>query len=104
MVNLAAIQMSPHHGIGRGFKVDKTQIVGLLKALQIFVNQDDKEEFNLRMKKANYLLEEFKKMSKVSEVDCIVPTEGYLRGWPTIRLRLKEKELGITMKEVVESL
>jgi D-glucosaminate-6-phosphate ammonia-lyase len=30
----------PHHGIGRGFKVDKESIVGLLTALALFVTRD----------------------------------------------------------------
>ena len=30
----------PHHGIGRGFKVDKESIVGLLTALDLFVARD----------------------------------------------------------------
>ncbi len=30
----------PHHGIGRGFKVDKESIVGLLTALELFVTRD----------------------------------------------------------------
>ncbi len=31
----------PHHGIGRGFKAGKEEIVGLLTALDRFVNADD---------------------------------------------------------------
>ena len=31
----------PHHGIGRGFKVGKEEIVGLLTALDRFVKADD---------------------------------------------------------------
>ncbi|HEX3349880.1 MAG TPA: DegT/DnrJ/EryC1/StrS family aminotransferase [Acetobacteraceae bacterium] len=34
----------PHHGIGRGFKVDKESIVGLVTALELFVARDMDEE------------------------------------------------------------
>jgi D-glucosaminate-6-phosphate ammonia-lyase len=36
----------PHHGIGRGFKVGKEEIAGLLTALQIYPNRDFERELN----------------------------------------------------------
>jgi D-glucosaminate-6-phosphate ammonia-lyase len=36
----------PHHGLGRGFKVGKEEIVGLLTALQIYPNRDFESELN----------------------------------------------------------
>ncbi len=104
LVNLAAIQMSPHHGIGRGFKVDKTQIVGLLKALQIFAGQDDEEELLLRVSKARYLVEELRKLPNVAEVEQVIPTTGLLRGWPVVIVSLDESGAGIKTKDVVDLL
>ena len=104
LVNLAAIQMSPHHGIGRGFKVDKTQIVGFLKALEIFVGQNDDEELSLRAVKARYLVEELRKIPGVASVEQIIPSDGLLRGWPVVTLSLDERSLGIKTKDVVDRL
>lgn len=104
LVNLAAIQMSPHHGIGRGFKVDKTQIIGLLKALEIYVEKDDGEEFSQKEDKAKYIAETLGKMSVIDEVQIITPTRGLMRGWPVVALRLNEGKLGISTKEVVDKL
>ena len=104
LVNLAAIQMSPHHGVGRGFKVDKTQIVGLLKALQIFVSQDDDKEFSLKQEKARYIIEELRKMPMVAKVEYTVPTEGLIRGWPVVTLSLNEKALRVKTKDVFDRL
>src|SRR6185503_4016389 len=39
----------PHHGIGRGFKVGKEEIVGLLTALQLYLNRDFETERRLWM-------------------------------------------------------
>jgi L-seryl-tRNA(Ser) seleniumtransferase len=36
----ALVRSPPHHGIGRGFKVDKESIVGLLTALELFAERD----------------------------------------------------------------
>lgn len=44
LIPLDKIRGFPHHGIGRGFKVGKEEIVGLLVALQNYVNQDHAAE------------------------------------------------------------
>src|SRR5258708_4288921 len=41
MVDRANLRGVPHHGIGRGFKAGKEEIVGLLMALARFENADD---------------------------------------------------------------
>ena len=41
LVDRAALQGIPHHGIGRGFKVGREEIVGLLTALERFVARDE---------------------------------------------------------------
>jgi D-glucosaminate-6-phosphate ammonia-lyase len=41
MVDRANLRGVPHHGIGRGFKAGKEEIVGLLTALDRFVKADD---------------------------------------------------------------
>jgi L-seryl-tRNA(Ser) seleniumtransferase len=104
LVNLAAVQMSPHHGVGRGMKVDKTQIVGLLTALQIYVAQDDIEEFEKRDAKCQYLLSALTRLPHVTRVERIVPRTGLLRGWPVCVVTLDEDALGKSAKTVVDEL
>ena len=41
MIDRANLRGVPHHGIGRGFKAGKEEIVGLLTALDRFVKADD---------------------------------------------------------------
>ena len=41
LIDRAALRGIPHHGIGRGFKVGKEEIVGLLTALERFVARDE---------------------------------------------------------------
>jgi D-glucosaminate-6-phosphate ammonia-lyase len=41
LVDLQAMKGIPHHGLGRGFKAGKEEIVGLLVALERFVAADD---------------------------------------------------------------
>jgi L-seryl-tRNA(Ser) seleniumtransferase len=41
LIDRANLRGVPHHGIGRGFKAGKEEIVGLLTALDRFVTADD---------------------------------------------------------------
>ena len=41
LIDRSALTGIPHHGIGRGFKVGKEEIAGLLTALQRFVERDE---------------------------------------------------------------
>ena len=41
LIDRMALKGIPHHGIGRGFKVGKEEIAGLLTALQIFATRDE---------------------------------------------------------------
>ncbi|MBL8833688.1 MAG: aminotransferase class V-fold PLP-dependent enzyme [Rhodospirillales bacterium] len=41
LVDRAKVPVPPHHGIGRGFKVGKEEIVGLIVALERFVARDE---------------------------------------------------------------
>jgi len=41
LIDRAAMKGVPHHGLGRGFKAGKEEIVGLLAALERFVGADD---------------------------------------------------------------
>ena len=104
LVKLAWLQLSPQHGVGRGFKVDRTQIVALIKSLQIYIEQDEKAEFEACKAKAEYIENELKKLRHVARVKLFVPKEGILQGWPVICLTLNEDTLGMKTSEIVDQL
>ena len=104
LVKLAWLQISPHHGVGRGFKVDRTQIVALVKSLQIYVEQDEKAEFDACEKKAKYLENALNKLPHIRSVKRFVPKEELLQGWPVICLTVNEETLGMKTSEVVDQL
>lgn len=104
LVNLAWLQNSPQHGIGRGFKVDRTQIVALVKSLQLYVAKNINEEFKASEVKAQYIVKELKKIPHVQEVNYFVPTTDLLQGWPVVRVILDEDKLGMKTSDVVNQL
>ena len=44
LINAAFANAAPHQFIGRGMKVAKEEIVGLLRAIELFVNEDEEAE------------------------------------------------------------
>ena len=58
----------PHHGWGRGHKISKEQIVGLVKALEIFVEEGD-GLYEKQMRTAERIQN---KMDQIAGVDAVV--------------------------------
>ena len=79
LVEMAKLQASPFNGLGRGMKVDRTQIVGLLKALEIFLDKTPEEEaeFGEWRRRADWITTEMWGVNGVSsaEVSALKPWE-----------------------------
>jgi len=90
----------PQHGIGRGMKVTKEAIVGLLTALQRFT-----EESSLReLERLRLLLEGIAvQLQGVAGVE-VEMTEDYPGSHPTLEVRLDELKLGRSAAEVSQRL
>jgi L-seryl-tRNA(Ser) seleniumtransferase len=55
LIDMIYAHSSPNTGIGRGFKVSKENIIGLLTALELILNRDEHLEYDKQMAKAEYL-------------------------------------------------
>lgn len=90
----------PAHGVGRGSKVSKEAIIGLLVALDNL----DSDKFK---KKAKYL------RSLLEQIDCLIKdiegvetqmSEEYKDAYPMLMVKINEKKLGKSTKDVVREL
>ena len=92
----------PTQGIGRGLKVSKETIIGLLTAL----GNLDQSRFSVLEKKLNGLLETIKK--RVESVPGVaayfIEPQYCLCSYPTLELKLDEDALGICADEVCRRL
>jgi L-seryl-tRNA(Ser) seleniumtransferase len=105
LVKLANVQGFPYHGVCRGYKVGKEQIVGLIKALQIYVTQDEKTELEAWDKKVQYLINELQSNPNIIEVKRAVGLHSQgLPNIPVAQIRIDEKRLGMTTRRVWEKL
>lgn len=105
LIESCAAQTYPHHSrriVGRGFKLKKEDIVGLVVALERFVNLDFDKTVELERSRARYIYDQFRGHEKI-EADLIYPDET---GRPIhiVQLTLDEEALGITAKEVAQQL
>ena len=91
LIKLAKLQAAPYRGIGRGMKVDRTQIVGLLVALKLWSCKNEEEEFDKWRTKAHWISD------KIKGTSGVLKTEVYAEE------RRKRVFSHITLKEDIAS-
>ncbi len=89
----------PRHGIGRGMKVSKEQIVALLAALEMFVRGD----YDRHLADARQQLESIAKTLEGGVAQCRL-VEGPAECPPILEIALDEKRLGRSAMEVCRAL
>lgn len=90
----------PRHGIGRGFKVSKEQIVALLTALRLFANGRYREKWPAY----RALLERLAAALQGTLATCHLIDPGDDERFPLLEITVHEKELGRTAVEVCRRL
>jgi hypothetical protein len=87
-------------------KVDKEEIVGLLKAIELFVNKDFEAQMTTWKEQQEYIIE---KLSGLPNINCVdskaippgAPGSFYL---PAVYIDLEEKELSLAKDDLVARL
>jgi len=91
----------PYHPIGRGMKVSKEAIVGLITALQIFADGD---KFASEMKRLRLLLKSImERLQRVQGVQ-VEMVEGPYGGYPVVIVKVDRAELGRSVNEISQRL
>jgi uncharacterized pyridoxal phosphate-dependent enzyme len=75
LIKLAKLQSAPYRGIGRGMKVDRTQIIGLLVALKLWLEKNEEAEFIKWSSKAKLISDEMKESWGVIKSDVYIEKE-----------------------------
>ena len=92
----------PHHGIGRGFKVGKEEIVGLLTALQIYPNRDFERELNTWALRIREIVDGLDAVKGV-KASYIFPTETG-RPVPAAHIWIDRAATGLSAEDVINQL
>ena len=86
----------PHHGLGRGFKVDKESIAGLLVALESFVVADDSAANGKRETQLRRLAD------LLADIKCraTVLSAAETKRYPILEIQFDEESLGFGAVEI----
>jgi D-glucosaminate-6-phosphate ammonia-lyase len=87
----------PHHGMGRGFKVDKESILGLLTALDRFVAADTEADLAANLKQIETLAE---LLGGMKQVAATVVGATVTKRYPVLELKFDESRLQFNVYEV----
>lgn len=90
----------PAHGIGRGSKVSKEAIIGLLVALENLNSDKLKQKFGY----LKNLLEQIGSLTKEIEGVETQMSEEYKDAYPMLMVKINEKKLGKSVNDVVKEL
>jgi D-glucosaminate-6-phosphate ammonia-lyase len=87
----------PHHGLGRGFKVDKESIAGLLVALERFVAADDGADNSQREAQLRRLME---LLSDLPYLRPALLSAAETKRYPILAIQFDEDALGFDALEI----
>jgi len=92
----------PHHGLGRGFKAAKEEIVGLVTALQRYQARDLENELRTWSTRIQTIVRGLAGLDGI-EASFVYPGSGG-RPVPEAHIRVDEKKKGMTAWEVINEL
>ena len=102
LVEMAKLMASPFNGLGRGMKVDRTQMVGLLVALEIFLDkspEDERAEFESWVTKAEWIVKHLKPQPAVATAEVSAKKPWEARAMITFREGVSARELAFKLRE-----
>ena len=101
LISKERIKGAPRHGIGRGFKVSKEQIVGAIVALELFTEERCRRDYDDWLELLSQMEVGLKECPHLT-IARLMP-RGELE-FPLLKIQIDEKALGATAYKVVELL
>jgi len=102
LVEMAKLQASPFNGLGRGMKVDRTQIIGLLKALEIFLDktlEEEEAEFAEWWRKADWIKTQLGSFDGVSYAEVSAPEPWEVRAMISFDDRISARDMAFELRK-----
>ena len=107
LIEMAKLQASPFNGIGRGMKVDRTQMVGLLVALRLFLDvtpEEEEAEFKSWSDKARWVVEELTDSKGVLWAKVVAPEPWNVRAMVSLDEPVSARDLAVKLRELDPSI
>jgi L-seryl-tRNA(Ser) seleniumtransferase len=100
LIDKTQLRGIPRHGIGRGFKVSKEEIIALLVALQLFTSGAYDEEVSKAQARLNRIVEKL----KGSPAQCSLRDKGDGESLPLLEVAVDEEAVGRGAMEICQNL
>lgn len=106
LVEACAVHNCPNYAVGRPMKVAKETIVGLLKAIELYVNQDFEARMRAWERQRDYLVEQLSGLPhvQISPHQPIAPGSPGSYYLPAVYITIDERGLGLTVDQVEQQL
>ena len=101
LIEAAAANAAPHQSIGRGMKVAKEEIMGLLTALRIFVEEDEEAETRRYREMAQSVVDA---LIEIPGLDVTVEHDGYNYIIPIALMKFGREWDGPSRDEVLKAM
>lgn len=103
LIQAAALNHSPHTGVGRGMKVGKEEIVGLVTAMQLYLSLDRDVVHETWNKRVRFLVGELQSIPGVS-AEARSAANGHDHGFLEVFFRWDPKMIPVKTKTLAEKL
>ena len=104
LIEAVKLNSNPYESIGRGFKVSKEQIVGLVAALELFLKRDETKHYARLMATAQGVMRELSSLPHVC-VSIIPHDEHPMYSFvPRVKLELDTEALGMNAYDIEKTL
>ena len=105
LIKLAHLQSYPFHGVGRASKMSRETLVGFATALRLYLDKDEKKQFNEWQRKAEWIRDQLKTVPGVTaDLDAQSTVEEDEPMVPVAYIKLDPKTTGITGAELSKRL
>lgn len=107
LIEMAKLQASPFNGLGRGMKVDRTQMVGLLVALRLFLDvtpEEENTEFESWSDRAQWVVNELKDINGITSAEVVVPEPWNVRTIVTFDQSISARDLAFSLRKLDPSI
>jgi hypothetical protein len=98
LIMAARMCTGPHHGFGRGFKVGREEIMGMLTAVEMWFKRDHAAEKRIWTSKLEFIADKLKNLPGVNV--SILQTEGRSNPSPNLTVQWDTSKIQLTGKDV----
>jgi D-glucosaminate-6-phosphate ammonia-lyase len=100
LMRLATLQAPPYRGIGRGMKVDRSSIVGLVVALRSWLEKDEEAEFKGWVDKATWIADELRQVEGVELSEVVIDDDRrFAQAHVTLRNGVDSADVVLSLRE-----